>query len=527
MTAATADDKTSGEPMAAEVTHHHCVDKDTPVENAIGQEHELTLGQVFRHHKAVAWWCFYWAMCAVGWGFDAQINGAMIAVAAFRRDFGYVLDGEAILPADWQTAFNMISTVGQFFGGFLCSWLADRIGRKNSLGLGILLCTGGAIGEILSHTRPAFLGSKLVLGVGLGFYLTLAPLACSEIAPVALRGYATAGINLGIAIGQLLSNAVVKAFGERDDRWAYAGPFATQLFFVAFLVAFLPFAPETPWYLARKGKREQALKEIRKLFGSEYDAEKRLLALMATIDEEASSQSKELGFIDCFRGTNRLRTGISTGVFLCQHLVGIVFVLGYSTYFFQLAGFQRSKSFDLGVGVTACGVFGNIVSWFVVERYGRRLVFISGMGTLTFILLLIGIMDVVPTSAASWVQASVTVIYAFVYFLTIGAMAFAVLGETSSTVLRAKTISLATATQAICGLVMNAAIPYMVNPDQANLRGKVGFIFGGLAFIATVGSWIYVPELKGKTFGEIDRLFAAKVPPRKMGNYGGREETSH
>lgn len=441
----------------------------------------------------------------------------MISVAAFRRNYGYVLDDEAILPADWQTAFSMVSTVGQFFGGFLCSWLADRMSRKGALLLGILICTGAIFGEVFALARPAFLVSKLILGLGLGFYLTLAPLACSEIAPVALRGYATASVNLGIAVGQLLSNAVVKAFGERDDRWAYAGPFAMQLIFVVFLLAFLPLAPESPWYLARRGKREDALKALRKLYGASFDAEQRLLAMEATIEDEAVNQSAELGFLDCFKGTNRLRTGISTGVFLCQHLVGIIFVLGYSTYFFQLAGVQTSNSFDLGVGVTACGVFGNIVSWFVVERYGRRVVFLWGMGTLTFILVLIGVMDVVPTRAAAWVQASVTVVYAFVYFLTIGAMAFVILGEASSTVLRAKTISLATATQAICGLVMNVAIPYLINPDEANLRGKVGFIFGGLALIGTVASWIYIPELKGKTFDEIDRLFIAKVPPRMMG----------
>lgn len=450
-------------------------------------------------------------------GFDAQINGAVISVASFRRDYGYVLDGEAILPADWQTAFNVISTVGQFFGGFMTSWIGDRIGRKWTLALGIIICTGGTVGEIASNHRVAFLFSKLVLGVALGFYLTLAPLMCSEIAPVALRGFATAGVNLGIAIGQLLSNAVVKAFGEREDSWAYRGPFATQLFFVIFLVALFPFAPESPWYLVRNGKKEEAIETIRKIFGREYDAEKRILAIEATIEEEMLDRNNEKGFMACFKGTDRLRTGISTGVFLCQHVVGIIFVLSYSTYFFQLAGLDVSKSFDLGVGVTACGVAGNIVSWFVVESYGRRPVFLSGMGMLTGLLLLIGIMDVVPTSAASWVQASATVVYAFVYFMTIGAMAYAILGETSSTRLRARTMALATATQAVCGIVMHFAIPYMVNPDEGNLKGKVGFIFGGLSVFGTFGAWYYVPELKGKTFDEIDRLFATKVPPRKMG----------
>ncbi|KAJ3950306.1 uncharacterized protein N0V96_001450 [Colletotrichum fioriniae] len=501
--------------LEASVSHHDA--KGLAVGATNQQEHDLTVREVFKNHKAIVWWCFYWAMAAIGWGFDAQINGAMISVASFRRDFGYILDGEAILPADWQSAFNIISTVGQFFGGFACSWLADRIGRKNSLLIGVVICTGGCVGEILSDTKAAFLCSKLILGLGLGFYLTLAPLACSELAPVALRGYATAGANLGIAIGQLLSNAVVKAFGERSDRWAYRGPFATQLFFVLFLAVFLPFTPETPWYLARKDKLEQAAKSLKKLYGQNYDVNARLSGIVATIEEENLNQTHELGFVDCFKGTNLLRTGISTGVFLCQHLVGIIFVLGYSTYFFQLAGLDVSKSFDLGVGVTACGVLGNIVSWFVIESFGRRKIFISGMGALTTLLLLIGIMDVVPTDAAKWVQAACTVIYAFVYFMTIGAMAFAILGEASSSVLRAKTMALATATQAICGLAMNFAIPYMVNPDEGNLKGKVGFIFGGLALIGTVGSFFYVPELKGKTFDEIDRLFVAKVPPRRMG----------
>jgi hypothetical protein len=52
-------------------------------------EHQLTFREVARHHKALIWWSFYFAMCAVGWGFDAQVNGAMISVPSFRRDFGY------------------------------------------------------------------------------------------------------------------------------------------------------------------------------------------------------------------------------------------------------------------------------------------------------------------------------------------------------------------------------------------------------------------------------------------------------
>ncbi len=98
-------------------------------------------------------------------------------------------------------------------------------------------------------------------------------------------------------------------------------------------------------------------------------------------------------------------------------------------------------------------------------------------------------------------------------------MAYVILRETSSPILRAKTVGLATATQAVFGIAMNFAIPYMVNPNEGNLKGKVGFVFGGLSLVASIGSYFYCPELKGRTFHEINSMFEAKVPPRKMGEY--------
>lgn len=152
-----------------------------------------------------------------------------------------------------------------------------------------------------------------------------------------------------------------------------------------------------------------------------------------------------------------------------KHAVGIIFVLGFSSYFFQLAGLDVSNSFSLGVGVTACGVLGNLLSWFVINSVGRRRMFVWGMAALTGMLLLIGILDVVPTDAAKWVQAAITVVWAFVYFFSIGAVAFALLGEVSSASLRAHTAALATATQAVMGLAMNFAIPYMVGDSGPHL----------------------------------------------------------
>jgi hypothetical protein len=69
-------------------------------------------------------------MCigALLWGYDAQIGGATLSVPSFRRDFGYTFEGQYVLPARWQSAFNSVSSIGGMFGGLTLGWLADKLG---------------------------------------------------------------------------------------------------------------------------------------------------------------------------------------------------------------------------------------------------------------------------------------------------------------------------------------------------------------------------------------------------------------
>lgn len=400
----------------------------------------------------------------------------------------------------------------------MCSFLSDRIGRKKALLIGLVLATGGIFGEVFANTNVQFLVSKIILGLGLGFYLTIAPLYSSEISPVVLRGVTTAGVNFAIVIGQLVSNAAIKGFGGRTDTWAYKGPFAIQWFFVAWIVVGLPFVPESPWYYVRHNRLEDARRSLEQLYGAGVDVGPKVAMIVKTIEEDMELQRAST-WAQCFQGNNLSRTIVSCGVFACQHFTGIIFVLGFSTYFFELAGLSDSDSFSLGVGVTSCGVVGNLISWYVLQHFGRRSGFVAGMISLTVVLILIGIMDVIPTGAAKWVQASLTVVYALFYQMSIGAIAFSILGETPTSQLRAKTMALATATQSVFGTVINIVVPYLVNPNEADLNGKVGFIFGGMSLLATLWAFFYIPELKGRTFEEIDYMYSQGINPRKMGSY--------
>jgi MFS family permease len=103
--------------------------------------------------------------------------------------------------------------------------------------------------------------------------------------------------------------------------------------------------------------------------------------------------------------------------------------------------------------------------------------------------------------------------------MTVGPICFVIISEISSTRLRGRTIAIATAVQAGASIVFTVAMPYMLNSDEANWRGKAGFLFGAISLVCCIWCWFRIPESRGRTFEELDILFERKVPARKFKNY--------
>lgn len=188
-----------------------------------------------------------------------------------------------------------------------------------------------------------------------------------------------------------------------------------------------------------------------------------------------------------------------------------------------MAGLPGSKAFDMGVGYLAVGFVGTCLSWILLTRYGRRRIYNIGLAVLVVLMFIIGILDCVPNyenrPGVIWAQSTFMVLWNGIYDLTIGPVCFVIICECSAAKVRAKTIAVATAVQALFGIVMTVAIPYMINPDQANMRGKLGFFFGGLSLISLVWSYFRVPETMGRTYEELDLMFEKGVKTREFKNY--------
>lgn len=177
----------------------------------------------------------------------------------------------------------------------------------------------------------------------------------------------------------------------------------------------------------------------------------------------------------------------------------------------------------MSLGFLALGFLGTVLSMLLLSHLGRRKIYLTGLALLILLLLLIGILDCLPSYAShpalAWTQASLMLLWNFVYDLTIGPVCFVLICEVSATRVRSKTIALATAVQALAAIGMTVAIPYLLNPDEANGRGKVGFFFGGLSVVSLGWAWWRVPETGGRTYEELDVMFSRGVGAREFGGY--------
>lgn len=169
----------------------------------------------------------------------------------------------------------------------------------------------------------------------------------------------------------------------------------------------------------------------------------------------------------------------------------------------------------------ALGFVGTVLSWALLVRIGSRTLFVGGLVVLAALQLVIGALDCVPgrPSGAIWALTALMLVWNFAYDVTIGPVCFVLVSECSATRVRSKTIASATAAQAVLGIAMTVAIPYMINPAEANMQGKLGFFFGGLAALCLLWAYFRVPETRGRTYEELDLLFDRHVPARQFAAY--------
>lgn len=173
-------------------------------------------------------------------------------------------------------------------------------------------------------------------------------------------------------------------------------------------------------------------------------------------------------------------------------------------------------AFALGLVTSALQLIMVMLSWVLTTYLGRRTIYVYGQLINTGFLVILGIAASVGVSkAASNAQASLGLIVSVLFCLGPAPASWVIIGETSSIRLRPLTTGVGRGAYYMVNIPCIFLSSYMLNDDKWNLGGKSGYVWAGTALICTALSWMFIPEMKDRSYREIDILFNRHVPARK------------
>jgi SP family xylose:H+ symportor-like MFS transporter len=418
--------------------------------------------------------------------------------------------------ADLQDTANAIkgfviasALIGCVIGGATAGFLSKSIGRKNGLVLSAICFFISAIGAWRPESFNffgtldvySFVIYRIIGGIGVGIASMISPMYIAEIAPAGIRGKLVSFNQLAIISGMLIIyfvNYFIARQGNEQwlitDGWRwmfFSGVIPAGLFFVL-----LFFVPETPRYLAMKGRDDKALRVLEKIAGPDQ-AGGTLEEIKATLHEK-NAPWLSYGFFVIF-------IGIMLSVF--QQFVGINAVLYYASNIFRNMGASTDSSLlqTIIVGIVN-GVF-TVVAIVTVDKFGRKPLMIIGSIGMAVSMIALGF--AFYSGNVGLVALIFMLTYTAAFAMSWGPVTWVLLAEIFPNSIRGA-LSIAVAAQWIANWVVSTTFPMMNDNDGLNKSFHHGFaywIYGVMGILSAIFMWKLVPETKGKTLEQIEGLW--------------------
>lgn len=272
-----------------------------------------------------------------------------------------------------QETIVSMAIAGAIIGAAIGGWMNDRYGRRTVILMADFLFFIGAVVMATSPGPSLLVVGRVFVGLGVGMASMTSPLYISEASPPKIRGALVSTNGFLITGGQFLSYLINLAFTKAPGTWRWMLGVAGLPALLQFILMFL--LPESPRWLYRKGRSEEAERILRKIY-SENEVEMEIRDLKESVEAEIKENeaSEKISLIQLLK-TKTVRRGLYAGVGLqvFQQFVGINTVMYYSPSIVQLAGFASNETALLLSLVTAgLNALGSIVSIYFIDRTGRK-----------------------------------------------------------------------------------------------------------------------------------------------------------
>ncbi|KFA60743.1 hypothetical protein S40285_04720 [Stachybotrys chlorohalonatus IBT 40285] len=502
--------------------HHEAIPPKllaSEAKRAAESEQDMSLWHAVKTYRHAIGWSVLLSSTLIMEGYDLALLGNLYASTPFNERYGTWVesDGRYRISAAWQSGLSNGARAGEIFGLIIAGWTADKFGAKNTTILFLLVMIVTIFPLFFAPNIQVLVVGEILCGIPWGAFQSVTPAYASEVTPVRLRPYLTTFINLCWVIGQLMAAAVNRGSVDYGDSRSYRIPFGVQWLWPVLILSGLVFAPESPWWLMRKGDRDGARKALLRLTARDqpgFNVDE-TIAMIEHTNEMEKEQKEGTSYADCFKGSDLRRTEIVVGIWIVQTLGGQN-LMGYAAYFLSVAGMDERDAFSISMASSGVGILGTLGSWFLMTKFGRRRIHFSGLCGQFVLLVIVGSLSFSGTVSSVWAIGAMLVIFTFVYDFAVGPVTYSLISELSSTRLKAKTIVLARAMYNASNIFVNVMTNYQLSASAWNWGALAAYFWAGTCFICVIWVFFRLPEPKDRTYAELDMLFEQRVPARKF-----------
>lgn len=434
---------------------------------------------------ALAPYALFGALISTLLGYDLGIIGAAIDSLKEYMDLTDMqLEGMV-------GGFTLSAAFASPIGGIL----SDYMGRRKVLGGSAFVATIGATVMTFATNYPVLLAGRIIEGIGVGAGISQAPTYLVELAAAAERGQVVAllevYLNVGIFLG-FLAGKLTESLGTPTNFRVMFGISTVPALFVSIVV---PFMPESPRWLVRQGREEEARKALLSSVSVEEAQQ-----TMVEITHEFEEQMHGPTFTQEMASPWFLRSlGIALGMAFTFAYSGIDTITYYSSIILEQAGatdesLRASSLVMLGIVKTVT----IIAAVILLDRVGRRTMLMLSFAGMSFSMLAM----VVPgVQFKIWELCLVgSLFFASFFSMGMGPGFYLVTAEIWPTKHRAKGVSLVhTARSLHCSCVQ---LGFLWVADHIGY-GPTMSIFGVMSFVGLAFVYYGVPETKGRTLEQI------------------------
>lgn len=358
--------------------------------------------------------------------------GSVLALDSFKKDFGLPLgEGGFSSAENAKVASNVVSllTAGCFFGAIFAAYINDRFGRRYSLMLFSLVFLVGAAVQVAAHHNLGYIyGGRVVAGLGVGGMSSITPVFVSENSPPQHRGRIAGLFQEFLVIGSTfaywLDYGVALHIPEGTKQWRV--PVSIQLIPGGLMLIGLFFLTESPRWLMKQGRREEALHSlayIRNEPETSPDVQKELAEIYAAIEEE-SAATEGVTWKECLQKGNRYRFIVGFLIMFWQQFSGTNSIGYYAPQIFESVGLSSTQSslFATGIYGTVKVISTGIFLLIGIDRWGRKKSLMGGAAWMAGMMFIIGAVLAThpPRPNAPTVSRASTAMVAMIYLYVIG-----------------------------------------------------------------------------------------------------------